>query len=111
MEGYRGSINLDTRKVLVNEDGSISTESSFSFSPDGKNEILIPSIVEGKRVTQAQAIKHFYRTKEHLGVFQLDTNTHEQIDTYAKKLHERQAQVYMKRQQLKNKLKPIPKKD
>ena len=84
-----GNINLNNRKVVRNLDGSKSTEDSFSVNIDGK-ETLLPTIVNGKRVTEEQAIDHYKKTGEHLGRF----NTPEDATKYAIGLHNRQAKRY-----------------
>jgi hypothetical protein len=78
--------NLYDRPVLKNPDGSVSTTSSMSFSEDGR-EILIPTVVNGKRLTAKQAIEHYHKTGEHLGKFA----TPEEADRYAENLHNEQA--------------------
>ena len=85
----RGNINLNKRTVLKNSDGSISTEESFSTNIDGK-EVLLPTIINGKRVSERAAIEHYKRTGEHLGKF----NTVKEAEEYAQKLHERQDWYY-----------------
>ncbi len=78
--------DLYNRPVLNNPDGSYSTTSSMSFS-EGGPEILIPTVVDGKRLTEDQAIAHYHETGEHLGKF----DTPEHADAYANGLHESQA--------------------
>lgn len=78
--------NLYNRPVLNNPDGTYSTTSSASFEEDGK-EVLIPTVVNGKRLTMDQAIDHYKQTGEHLGKF----DSPENADVYAQKLHEAQA--------------------
>lgn len=96
---YIGSIDLDKRKVINNPDGSISTERSFSFSPDGNTEILIPQIVDGKLVSDDDAIGHFFRTGEHLGAFRNDEKgfSYDRLGEYSKDIHERQDAFYNKK--------------
>jgi len=91
---YIGNIDINNRKVLRNNDNSISTESSMSFSPGGKQEVLIPTIINGKRVTKDQAISHYFMSGKHLGEFDLTAVKREGVDSYAKKLHERQGKFY-----------------
>lgn len=79
--------NLFERPVLNNPDGSYSTTSSMSIGTP-KGEVLIPTVIDGKRLSDADAIKHYEQTDEHLGVF--DTPAH--ADAYAQKLHEAQQQ-------------------
>lgn len=86
--GLRTPGNLDpwNRKVLKNGDGSVSTTSSMSIGTD-QGETLIPTVVDGVRLSKEDAIKHFRDTGEHLGVF----DTPEHADTFAEALHNEQA--------------------
>ena len=85
----RGNIDLNNRQVVKNADGSISTEASFSVNIDGK-EVLLPTIIDGKRVSEEEAIRYYERTGKYLGKF----NTVKEADEYAEKLHERQDWYY-----------------
>ena len=93
---YSGNIDLSNIKVVNNTDGTISTERSFSFSPDGTTEILVPAIVNGKELTQPDAIRHFFTTGENLGVF--DTQqpgfSYEGLENYANGIHNTQDKRY-----------------
>jgi len=80
----KGNINLSGRPVLHNSDGTISSEKSFSIGTD-KGEVLIPLIVNGKELTQKQAIEHYKKTGEHMGIF----DTADNADAYATKVHGR----------------------
>jgi hypothetical protein len=79
-----GNINLTGRPILHNADGTISSERSFSIGTD-KGETLLPLIVNGKQLTQQQAIDHYRQTGEHMGIF--DTPDH--ADAYANQVHNR----------------------
>jgi len=81
---YTGNIDLAKRPIVNNKDGSISTERSMSFNLDGK-EVLIPTIINGKKVSQEKAIAHFKKTGENLGMF----DTPEEATAMALKIHER----------------------
>lgn len=82
----RGNINLDDRPIVVNKDGSISTERSFSFwDEDEQKEILVPTVINGKIVSENKAIDHYYETGEYLGKF----DTWQEADEYAEKTHSR----------------------
>ena len=83
--------NLDPwhRPVLHNPDGSYSTTSSFSIGEEG-GEVLIPSVVNGKRLSQADAIAHYKATGENLGTF----SSPEAADKFATSLHNAQASMY-----------------
>ena len=85
----KGNIDLNSRPVVVNVDGSISTERSFSVEFDGY-ETLLPLVVNGKIVSEKEAIEHFLATGEHLGKF----NSAEEAELYAELLHLRQEKYY-----------------
>ncbi len=84
-----GNIDLDNRIVVQNEDGSISTERSFSVNIDGF-EVLLPTVVDGEILTEDEAVEHFLYTGEHLGMF----STVEEAEAYAVALHLRQEAFY-----------------
>jgi len=78
-------LNLYNRTVLKNPDGGWSTTFSKSFNIDGK-ETLIPTVVNGVKLSDQDAIAHFKQTGQHLGKFA----TPEAADYYANKLHSSQ---------------------
>lgn len=77
-----GNIDLYDRPEVKNPDGSVSTVLSFSRGTDD-GEVLVPQIVNGKRVSQDQAWQHYLQTGQHLGIF----STPEAADAYATQLH------------------------
>ncbi len=83
--------NLDpwNRPSIRNEDGSYSTTSSISIGVDG-GEVVIPTVVGGKRLSNEDAIQHYKTTGENLGTF----STPQAADDYAQKLHEAQSSIY-----------------
>ena len=85
----KGNINLNKRQVVHNSDGSISTELSITIGVDDK-VVLIPTVVNGKIVSDEEAIRHYEQTGEYLGKF----NTEEEAGEYAEKLHKRQEWYY-----------------
>lgn len=84
-----GNIDIHHRPVVHNRDGSISTVRSISVGTDD-GEVLIPTIVRGKVVSNEAAIRHYKRTGEHLGIFR----NAKAADAFAQTLHEQQAQEY-----------------
>lgn len=88
-----GNIDLNVRPKVKNPDGSISTVSSMSFQDENGFEVLIPTISpDGRRMTDDQAIEHYYNTGQMLGVFR----TPEAAVQFAGTLHNGQAQQYVK---------------
>lgn len=87
--------NIDTSKIdpVKNKDGSFSTVRSISINEDGK-EILIPTVINGKVVSDKMAIDHYHKTNQHLGKF----DTVEEANAYAKKLHEEEETRINKKQ-------------
>ena len=81
-----GNINLSGRPQVKNPDGTISTVRSIGVNIDGQ-EVLIPTVVNGKVVSNQDAIKHYMDTGEHLGKFK----TPEDSTNYAIWLHEQEA--------------------
>jgi hypothetical protein len=82
--------NLDPwhRRVLDNGNGSFSTTLSFSIGTD-KGETLIPQVVQGKLLTRREAIAHYMKTGQHLGIFA----SPEDADAYAQALHNAQGEL------------------
>jgi hypothetical protein len=81
-----GNINLEGRPQVKNPDGSISTVRSLGVNIEGQ-EVLIPTVVNGKVVSDKAAIKHYMDTGEHLGKFK----TPEDSTNYAIWLHNEEA--------------------
>lgn len=79
-----GNIDLNNRQVYFGNDGTYGTEHSFSIGTP-KGEVLIPQIVNGKLVSQQDAINHYMQTGENLGTF----TTPAAANAYATQLHER----------------------
>lgn len=76
-----GNTNLNDRPVLRNTDGSQSTESSISFGTD-KGETLVPTVINGKRLSNADALNAYRQTGQHMGIF----DTPENANNYAEGL-------------------------
>jgi len=79
-----GNIKLSTRKPVDLGNGFFGTVKSMSFSDRKGVEILIPTIVNGKPVSDKTAIAHYYKTGEHLGIY----TSPEAADKAANRIHE-----------------------
>jgi hypothetical protein len=89
----QGNIDLASRPVVKNDDGTISTVRSMSFEEDGK-EVLVPTVSpDGRIMSDDEAIALYQRTGQHLGKF----DSPAQADAYAASLHESQARFYEQR--------------
>lgn len=96
-----GNINIWSRPVVQNVDGSHSTEYSVSFQDKNGNEVLVPTVVNGKFLTPdgkkppegspaekamfKAAWDHYLKTGEHLGKFK----NSDAANAYAVSLHSR----------------------
>jgi hypothetical protein len=88
-----GNIDLSKRPIVRNPDGSISTVRSISVTDPHGRAYLIPTVVGKRVVSNDQAVSHWQRTGQHLGVF-----VNEQAaNRYAQQLHEAQAREYLPR--------------
>lgn len=84
-----GNLNLHKRPVVLNPDGSISTVKTISIGTDA-GEVLLPTVIDGKVVSNKEAIAHYMKTGEHLGIF----DTPEHADAYSEVLHQSQDKEY-----------------
>ena len=91
MSPTKGNINLKIRPRVENQDGSYSTVRSIGIEVDGMY-INIPTVINGKVVSNAEAIRNYQKTGKHLGKFK----TKKQRDEAAKKLSIDQSKMYGK---------------
>jgi hypothetical protein len=84
-----GNLNLNDRPIVRNPDGSISTVRTISIGVGGR-ELLIPTVVNGRVVSNNAAIQHYRRTGENLGAFRSPAAA----DLYSLLLHRMQARAY-----------------
>ena len=84
-----GNLDLNARKVYNGSAGDYRTENSMSISTD-RGEALIPTVVNGRQLTEQGAIDHYLSTGQNLGMFK----TPQAADQYAQALHLRQEQKY-----------------
>jgi hypothetical protein len=96
-----GNLNIWNRPTVQNADGSHSSEYSVSFTDENGNNVLVPTVVNGKFLTPdgakpapgspeekamfQAAWQHYKQTGEHLGSF----DSSENANTYAELLHNR----------------------
>jgi hypothetical protein len=86
-----GNVNLNTRPIVRNQDGTISTVRSISFEDDDGREVLIPTVSDDGRVlSNRDAIAQYYASGRHLGIF----TTPDAATAYALRLHQQQADQY-----------------
>lgn len=83
-----GNLPLDIQNRAQNEDGTISTVRTISIGTD-QGEVLIPTVIDGKVVSDEEAIQHFKQTGENFGTFK----TPEEADAYADALHNYHARL------------------
>lgn len=81
-----GNIRLDNRPQVKNPDGSISTVRTIGVNVDGE-EVLIPTVINGRVVSDKEAVNHYRKTGEHFGKF----SSPEASTDYAIKLHDAEA--------------------
>lgn len=85
-----GNIDLQNRPAVLNRDGTISTVRSTSFRDRFGREVLVPTVVGNRVVSDRLAWQHYLRTGRHLGIF----HTAAQANAYAAILHLLQARRY-----------------
>jgi hypothetical protein len=84
-----GNIDLANRQVAHNADGSISTVRSIDITQDGRT-VSIPTVINGRVVSNAAAIAHYKRTGQNLGTFASQAAA----NAYDVALHNQQARMY-----------------
>lgn len=79
-----GNIDLENLPKVWNKQGGYETVKTIAREFDGKT-VLLPTIINGKQVSDKDATEHYIKTGEHLGVFK----NKEDAEKYDKQLHER----------------------
>ncbi len=77
-----GNIDVGGIVPVNNPDGSVSTVYTASFGTDN-GEVLVPRVVNGRVVSNQEALAEYRRTGKHLGIFDNPDNA----DAYAESLH------------------------
>jgi len=86
-----GNLPLSIQHRVQNADGSVSTVRTISIGTD-KGEVLIPTVIGDKVVSNEEAIQHYKETGENFGTFK----TPEEADQYAEWLHNKHAEELSK---------------
>ncbi len=77
-----GNIDIANRPKLQNEDGSYSTMSTITIGVDGKTA-LIPTVIDGIRYSNKEAIDYFKKTNESFGIF----DSEQSANKYDEQMH------------------------
>ncbi len=72
--------------------GSVGTEFSVTVSLDD-NLYIIPTIFDGKLHSSEEALEHFKRTRQHMGIFRSTDDGIRESSAYAEQLHRRKMDV------------------
>ena len=82
-----GNIDVENLPTVLNPNGTVSTIRSMSINIDGK-EVLIPTVINGRVVSEEEAIQSYLKTGKHLGIF----SSPEAATAYGKSLSAQQDQ-------------------
>jgi hypothetical protein len=82
-----GNIDVSKLPAVRNPDGTVSTVRSMSVNINGK-EVLIPTVINGRVVSDEEAIQSYLKTGRHLGMF----SSPEAATAYGKSLSAQEAQ-------------------
>ena len=85
-----GNIDLTTRPIVHNKDGSYSTVRSITVGVDD-GVVVIPTVSDdGRIMTNREAIDSYKSTGRHLGIFKDDQSAL----LFSKRLHNDQSKLY-----------------
>ena len=82
-------LDIYNRPTLQNSNNSWSTTSSMSFKDNQGREVLIPTVINGTRLSPLAAWNVYRKTGRHLGIFDNPQNA----DAYAQALHMSQQEI------------------
>ena len=85
-----GNIDLNTRPTIQNQNGTISTVRSIVITIDDGRAVVIPTVVNGRVVSNEEADAYFRKTGQNLGIFKDEASA----DGYATALHNQQSHQY-----------------
>ena len=85
-----GNVDLKKRSKVQNADGSYSTVRTIGIEIDGGRHVNIPTVINGKVVSNEEAVKHFKKTRQHLGIYK----SRDEADAAAQLLHIQQEKYY-----------------
>jgi hypothetical protein len=80
----QGNIDLDHREKVWGTGGDYSTVRTMTIGVDGKT-VLLPTVIDGKIVSDDEAKTHYFKTGEHLGIF----NNEKDANKYDQQMHKR----------------------
>ena len=83
-----GNINLMHRPLVRTRDG-VATVRSMSFGT-GRGEVLVPTVANGRLLSDQQAMQRYRKTGRHLGIFA----SPQAADVFAERLHRSQQRLY-----------------
>lgn len=78
-----GNVNLIDRPQLPTPDRGYQTVYTMTAGIDNGKTVLLPRVIEGKMHTPEEAIKHFKKTGEHMGIFE----SRKHADAFDEQLH------------------------
>lgn len=86
-----GNINLYSRPVVQNPDGSVATVGSITIRTDDGMQTLVPTVhPDGYVMSDEEAIRYYYQTGQHLGKFL----TADDANAAAEELENQQERLY-----------------
>lgn len=79
-----GNVNLIDRPVLPTPDNGWKSVNTITIGIGDGKTALIPTVIEGIQHSNKEAIEHFKKTREHMGIF----SSQEAADAFDEKLHQ-----------------------